>query len=76
MSIEYDGGRVSVLRLPNGVWASYQYGASNGRLARIVFGQGPLFGGSVLGDLTYRYDAAGRRTAVGGSLARTGIPGS
>ena len=30
--------------------------------------------GTTLGDLTYTYDAAGRRTSVGGSWARTGIP--
>jgi RHS repeat-associated protein len=29
---------------------------------------------TMLGDVTYLYDAAGQRTSVGGSLARTGIP--
>lgn len=28
----------------------------------------------MLGDLTYQYDASGRRVRVGGSFARTGIP--
>ena len=31
-------------------------------------------GQTTLGDLTYAYDAAGRRTVVGGSWARTGVP--
>jgi hypothetical protein len=31
-------------------------------------------GATTLGDLTYTYDAAGRRTSLGGSWARTGIP--
>ena len=30
--------------------------------------------GNPVGDLTYTYDAAGQRTSVGGSLARTGLP--
>jgi RHS repeat-associated protein len=30
--------------------------------------------GNAVGDLTYSYDAAGRRTSVGGSFARTGLP--
>jgi YD repeat-containing protein len=29
---------------------------------------------NVLGTLTYTYDAAGQRIAVGGSWARTGLP--
>jgi RHS repeat-associated protein len=31
-------------------------------------------GSTVLGDLTYAYDAVGRRVKMGGSLARTGLP--
>src|SRR5206468_8368490 len=31
-------------------------------------------GGTVLGTLTYAYDEAGNRTAVGGTWARTGLP--
>jgi YD repeat-containing protein len=31
-------------------------------------------GETTLGTLTYTYDAAGRRTAVGGTWARTGLP--
>src|SRR5262249_46819746 len=31
-------------------------------------------GATTLGDLAYAYDAAGRRTSVGGSWARTGLP--
>jgi RHS repeat-associated protein len=30
--------------------------------------------GSILGDLTYAYDAAGKRTKMGGTFARTAIP--
>jgi hypothetical protein len=32
--------------------------------------------GTVLGDLTYEYDALGRRTKMGGSFARTVSPPS
>src|SRR5262249_54090044 len=31
-------------------------------------------GSTLLGDLTYAYDGAGRRTQMGGSYARTGMP--
>jgi hypothetical protein len=31
---------------------------------------------TLLGDLTYSYDQSGRVTQVGGSFARTGLPGA
>ncbi len=33
-----------------------------------------MLGSNTLGNLTYAYDLAGRRTVVGGSYARTGVP--
>jgi len=32
------------------------------------------YGANTLGNLTYAYDAAGRRTRIGGSYARSGLP--
>ena len=48
---------------------NYSYDAAS-QLTGISYTQG----GTTLGDLTYAYDAAGRRTVVGGSFARTGVP--
>jgi len=39
-------------------------------LTAITYTQGP----TALGNLTYSYDAAGHRTAIGGTLATTGLP--
>jgi len=55
--------------LANGVVASYSYDNAS-RLTGISY----QFGSNVLGNLTYTYDALGRRTGVGGSLARTTLP--
>jgi RHS repeat-associated protein len=63
-----DGWRTS-LNLPNGVIASYSYNADS-ELTGISYTQG----GSVLGDLTYTYNAAGHVATVGGSLAHTVLP--
>ena len=41
-----------------------------GQLTGITYAKGT----ATVGTLTYEYDAAGQRTRVGGSLARTGIP--
>ncbi len=66
VSFAYDtDGRRTSLTLPNGVTMSYGYDAAS-ELTSIGYGS--------LGSLTYSYDLAGRRTNVGGSFARTGVP--
>jgi RHS repeat-associated protein len=64
-----DANRLTALTLPNGVRMDYVYDPAS-QLTRITYKQGA----AILGDLTYAYDAAGRRTQVGGSFARTGLP--
>ena len=49
----------------------YGYDAAS-RLTTLTYRKGA----TALGNLTYEYDTAGRRTKVGGSLARTGLPQS
>ncbi len=68
----YDNAnRRTALTLPNGVSVSYSY--DNGsRVTGITY----QFGGNTLGNLSYIYDPLGRRTQVGGSFARTGLPGA
>src|SRR6266481_1964138 len=57
------------LTLPNGVILNYAYDAAS-QLTGITY----TLGSNTLGNLTYAYDWAGRRTGVGGSYARTGTP--
>jgi RHS repeat-associated protein len=57
------------LTLPNGIVESFAYDQ-----ASELMGLNYTLGGNVLGNLTYAYDLDGRRTQVGGSFARTGIP--
>jgi RHS repeat-associated protein len=64
-----DAGRPSIVTLPNGVTARYTFDAAS-QVEGIHYERG----GATLGALTYGYDLAGRRTAVGGSWARTGLP--
>ncbi len=67
----YDGdNRRTSLTLPNGVTVSYSYDAGS-QLTAINY----TLGSSTLGNLTYSYDLAGRRTSVGGSFAGTGTAG-
>jgi RHS repeat-associated protein len=67
----YDAaGRRTSGTLPNGVVGEYAYDGAY-RLTSITYKQN---GTTVLGDLTYEYDKNGRRTKVGGSYARSGIP--
>jgi YD repeat-containing protein len=70
-SFTYDNAnrRVS-LTLPNNVVVSYSYDHDS-RLTGINY----QFGSAALGNLSYSYDQLGRRTQVGGSFARTGLPG-
>jgi RHS repeat-associated protein len=68
----YDNdNRRSSLTLPNGVSVAYTFD-SNSRVTGITYN----FGANTLGNLTYSYDQLGRRTQVGGSFARTGLPGA
>jgi YD repeat-containing protein len=64
-----NANRRTSLTLPNGILVEYAYD-DDSRLTGLTYKQG----GSTLGDLTYTYDAAGQRTNVGGSYARTGLP--
>ena len=63
-----DSRRTS-LTLPNGVSMNYTYDVAS-QLSAINYQQGS----GTLGLLTYTYDMAGRRTAVGGSFARENAP--
>ena len=70
VGMTYDAaGRRSTLTLPNGVVVEYGYSAGT-QLTSLKYRKGA----QLLGDLTYEYDAAGRRTKVGGSYSRTGLP--
>jgi RHS repeat-associated protein len=70
VDLAYDAlGRRTRITLPNGVSTEYQYDAAS-RLAALIY-QNAL---GVLGNLTYQYDPAGNRVAVGGSFARTLLP--
>src|SRR5260370_10834743 len=70
VTFEYDAdGRKTSLVLPNGVTMRYSYDAAS-ELTGINY----TLGGSVLGNLTYAYDLARRRTSIGGSFAKTGMP--
>ncbi|MFQ5683983.1 MAG: hypothetical protein ACE5HC_12005 [Candidatus Binatia bacterium] len=66
----YDlASRRTSLTLPNGILVEYSYDAAS-RVTGITYKRGA----TVLGDLTYTYDAAGNRTKIGGSFSRTGVP--
>jgi RHS repeat-associated protein len=66
----YDNsGRRTSTTLPNGTLATYLYDLSS-RLTGINYQRG----GSTLGDLTYQYDGAGRRSSMTGSFASVNLP--
>src|SRR5205807_9831447 len=68
----YDNAnRRTSLTLPNSVSVAYGYDSSS-HLTGITY----QFGANTLGNLSYAYDPLGRRTQVGGSFARTGLPGA
>jgi RHS repeat-associated protein len=70
VSFTYDNAnRRSTLTYPNGILATSGYDDAN-QLISLTY----VLGQTMLGDLTYTYDAAGSRTSVGGSWARTGLP--
>ncbi|MCI0717747.1 MAG: peptidoglycan-binding protein [Acidobacteria bacterium] len=70
VSFGYDNAdRRTSLTLPNGIDVSYAYDD-----ASQPTGMTYSLGANTLGNLTYAYDMVGRRTAVGGSFARSGLP--
>ncbi len=70
VSFGYDSGnRRTSLTLPNGIVVNYNYDDAS-QLTGMTYS----LGASTLGNLTYAYDVVGRRTQVGGSFARTGLP--
>ena len=64
-----DANRRTSLTLPNGIIAAHTYDAAS-RVTGITYTQGA----TTIGDLTYTYDANGRRTTMGGSLAQVNLP--
>ena len=64
-----DADRRTSLTLPNTNSVTYAYDAAS-ELTSLTYKQGT----TVIGDLSYTYDAAGNRTKVGGALARVTIP--
>lgn len=71
-SFSYDSAnRRTSLTLPNGISVAYGYD-DNSRVTGITY----QYSGSILGNLTYAYESLGRRIQVGGSFARTGLPGA
>lgn len=70
VTIAYDNSnRRTSLTLPNGVVTEYTWDSAS-QLTDLTY----KYSGNTLGSLTYTYDAAGRRAAVSGSYARTGLP--
>ncbi len=68
--IGYDNAnRRNTLTLPNGILLTYGYD-NDSRINSMSY----QLGTTSVGSLTYQYDAAGRRTQLGGSLAATGFP--
>lgn len=71
VTFAYDAAnRLTQKTLPNGITANYSYDDA-GQLTNITFKKPDA---SLVGDLTYTYDAAGRRIGMGGSLANTNLP--
>ena len=58
-----------LLRATNGIAIEYTYDAS-ANLTSITYKKNA----AVIGNMTYEYDALGKRVRVGGSFARTGLP--
>ncbi len=70
VTIAYDDAdRRTSLTLPNGNSVIYAYDAAS-QLTSLTYKSGA----TVIGDLTYTYDAAGNRTKVGGAFARATVP--
>lgn len=70
VTFAYDNAdRRTSTTLANGVVMAYGYDSAN-QLTSITYTKGS----TTLGDLTYAYDLAGRRTSIGGSLAAVNLP--
>lgn len=70
VSLGYDAvGRRSSLILPNGIVVGYTFDQAS-ELTALTYS----VVGTMLGNLTYAYDADGRRVQVGGTWARTSMP--
>jgi RHS repeat-associated protein len=70
VTIAYDNAdRRSSITLPGGVKEAYGYDPA-GQLTAITYSTAS----GALGNLSYSYDAAGRRTGIGGTFARSGLP--
>ncbi len=70
VSFAYDAdNRRTVLTLPNGITGGYSYDQDS-RITGLTY----ALGSNTLGNLTYAYDANGRRTQVGGTFAQTNLP--
>lgn len=70
VQLGYDNvNRRTSLTLANGVVTSYGYDNAS-ELTGLTY----KLNSTTLGTLTYSYDMAGRRTTVGGTYARTGLP--
>ncbi|MBR8025808.1 RHS repeat protein [Burkholderia cenocepacia] len=70
VAFTYDAAsRRSTLTLPNGIVATYSYDVAN-QLSGISYANGS----TTVGNLTYAYDNAGRRTQIGGTLASMNLP--
>jgi RHS repeat-associated protein len=68
----YDAGnRRTQTKLANGSTENYSYDIAN-QLTSIVYKKAD--GVTLIGDLSYTYDANGRRKSMGGSLARVAAP--
>ena len=66
---EDNANRRSTMTLPNGIVVTYGYD-NDSRINSLNY----QLGTTAIGNLTYTYDAVGRRTQLGGSLAATGFP--
>jgi RHS repeat-associated protein len=60
---------VYTLTLPNGIVTEYGYDSAS-QLTSVTYRLGP----TNIGDLSYSYDAGGRRISVAGTMARTNLP--
>ena len=70
VTVAYDNAdKRTSLTLPNGIVVEYTYD-DDSRLTGLTY----RLAMSTLGTLTYGYDAAGQRTTLGGTYARTGLP--
>jgi len=70
VAFAYDAAsRRTSLTLPNGIVVESAYDAASRRTGLTY-----KLGAATLGTLTYAYAAAGERTLVGGTWARTGVP--